>query len=144
GRVRKLLTTSSTKGTLRFSRMEGPAGERVIEASVRGSGGERLRTIVARYTAKSPVRPGTVRSLKLRRSGSVVRLSWKAPRGEKPARYSVVFRTKDGRQIVDSVSRPKSTIDGLARKTSGKVSVIALGKSGIESRPARVTLPKRR
>jgi hypothetical protein len=144
GRVHQLVNSRRTRGAVRFPKLEGPAGVRTIEATVRGADGVRLRTVIATYTAKKPVTPGAPRKLRVRRSGGTARISWAAPRGEKPARYVVTVRTKDGRRIETSVARTKAVLTGLAKKTAGKVTVRVVGQSGLESRAASGTLKRRR
>ena len=127
--VRNAITsTSSKRGSVRFRPADGPAGKRSIVAVVEQDGQPRTTLTAGSYRAPGPLRPGKPRSLRLRRSGSRLVVSWRPnPSG---FRHAVYFQLGDGRRLVRIVSsgRRSLTLKGVSSKVAAKVKVHGLSR----------------
>lgn len=135
-------TARGRVGALRFAPGDGPGGVRTIVALLENDGTPRSRSVVARYTAPRPRRPGRVRGVSARRSGTSLVVRWVPAPG---ARAHVVrVRMADGRRVL-RVAGPRARQlrlpRFLTRRDRGAVTVVArsaAGRSGAASRPARL------
>jgi hypothetical protein len=130
-------------GALRFAPAEGPAGKRQIVALVEQDGIPRREIVVATYTAPPPRRPGRPSRVRLKRSGSGIRVTW-GP-AARAARYVVRVRLHDGTSRLYTVRAKKRSlrIPGVASRTFGSVTVAGLTRSGLAG-PARKATVKRK
>jgi hypothetical protein len=129
-------TTKGRRGTLRFTPGNGPGGARRIVATVEQSGLPRKRSVVARYVAPAPPRPGRPGKLKLRARGSklVVRFG-KAPRA---GSYLVQATLPGPSHIVGSATARshRATLTDVLPIRRATVKVFAVGADGRKG-PAR-------
>jgi hypothetical protein len=86
-----------TKGTLRFAPADVKGGRRVVTALIRHDGVVTDRVKVGSFVAPGPQKPGKVRRLKARRSGSSVLVSWRPAKGA--ARYAVTVKGVKGTRL---------------------------------------------
>jgi hypothetical protein len=132
-----------SSGTLRFAPAEGPAGKRQIVALVEQNAIPRREIVVASYTAPPPRRPARPSRVRLKRSGSGVRVTW-GP-AARAARYVVRVRLHDGTSRLFTVRAKKRSlkVPGVARRTFGSVTVAGLTRSGLAG-PSRKASVKRK
>jgi hypothetical protein len=114
--------TGGGRGTLRFTSAPG-GGRRTIEASIELAGLPSARITVAHFT---PARPhlGRPRGLLVTRHGTSLRGTWTAV--PHTAAYDVVVTTNGAGQRIRSVHGTAVTLRGVARSSSGRVSVRAV------------------
>jgi hypothetical protein len=130
-------------GTLRFSPAEGPAGKRQIVALVEQDGVPRREIVVTSYVAPPARRPGRPSHVRLKRSGSGVRVTW-GP-AARAARYVVRVRLHDGTSRLYTVRAKKRSlrIGGVATRTFGSVTVAGLTRSGVAGPAGKATVKKK-
>lgn len=98
GRVYRVIGTGhGSRGTIGFAPADGSAGRRTIMGLITENGLPRAREIVARYTAPGPLRPGRVKSLRVRRLRGSFRVSF--GRAGNAAQYLVRIDASDGRRV---------------------------------------------
>ena len=112
------------RGTIRFRPGDGPGGRRVIEAIVENDGIPRKTLTVARYVAPRPARPGRPRGLRVRRTRTGLRVSWRRVPGA--AKYAVSVQTNDGRRRVFSTRRSSLRVPAVTRRMRGRLRVAGL------------------
>ena len=112
------------RGSIAFTPGDGPGGRRVIEAIVENDGIPRKTLTVARYVAPRPAGPGRPRGLRVRRTRTGLRVSWRRVPGA--AKYAVSVVTSDGRRRVFSSRRPALRVGAVPRRMRGRVRVAAL------------------
>jgi hypothetical protein len=111
-----IATTRARRGQARFRPFDGAGDRRRIVALVDQNGLPRARIAAGSYRAPPRLRPGRPRHARIRRRGTRLIVSWRAPR---PGfRHAVYLRLGDGRRLV--------RIAG-ARQRSVKVSGVAPG-----------------
>jgi len=111
-------------GTIAFTPGDGPAGRRVIEAIVENDGIPRKTLTVARYVAPRPAGPGRPRGLRVRRTRTGLRVSWRRVPGA--AKYAVSVQTGDGRRRVFSTRRTRLRVPAVTRRMRGRLRVAGL------------------
>jgi hypothetical protein len=129
-----------TSGTLRFRPADArPGGRRTIYALIGHAGVVTDQVRVATYVAPAPAKPGAVRGLRARRSGTKMSVSWRPARGA--ARYSVVLKgakgTRLGRLVGRKVKRLRFT--AVRRDERVQVSVRALSSKLRLGPPRRIS-----
>jgi hypothetical protein len=123
--VRNLIaTTRAASGRARFRPADGAGRRRKIIAFVDQGGRPRASITAGSYTAPPRLRPGRPRHARIRRRGSRLVVSWRAPR--RGFRHAVYVRLGDGRRLVRiaSARRRSVTVSGVARG-NGAVATIA-------------------
>jgi hypothetical protein len=120
-----------TKGTLKFTPVDGPKGTRQIVADVTQNGLPRRQIVVASYTAPGPRKPGKPKFVRAKRRGGKVKVSW--GKATAAAGYIVRVRLHDGTNRLYTVSAKKRsfTVPGVATRTFGSISVQAISKNGV-------------
>ncbi|MFL5845727.1 MAG: hypothetical protein ACJ762_13655 [Solirubrobacteraceae bacterium] len=137
-----------SKGTLRFSPANGPAGKREVVAMVDQNGAPRRQIVVASYVAPAPVRPGRPAFVRAKRSGSALKVSW--GRAARAARYVVRIKLHDGtsKLFVLGAKARSLKIPGVATRTFGSITVAGLtatsSKAGPERKAGVKKKPKKR
>jgi len=131
-----------SKGTLRFTPADGKAERRDIVALVEHDGQVRDKFTVASYRAPSARRPGRPAGLRVRRAGSSLTVTWRAPAGAR--RYQAAVRLSDGRRVTLATGRRRIVVRRVVRKVRGSVQVRAFSAAGMRGsaavakvRPAR-------
>lgn len=130
-------TARGTRGALRFTPAEGPAGARRIYAVMESRGLPRGTRAVARYRAPGPLRPGRVRP-RVRRRGDALVVSWRRVAGAR--RYVVGLQTGDGRGRTWDTRRRRVVARGVSARTRALVEVRALSRTAATSRVGRKRL----
>jgi hypothetical protein len=122
--VRNAIVTGATRsGSVHFRPATGPAGTRRIVALVEQDGLPRMTLTVGSYRAPGPLKPGKPRSLKVKRSGTRLVVSWRAhPAG---FRHAVYLKLSDGRSLLQVVAarRRSLTVKGIGRRVGAKLKV---------------------
>jgi hypothetical protein len=95
-------------------------------ARAAGAGGPMVT--IARFRPPRPVHAGRVRSLRVQRRGTVVRVSWRKARGA--IRYVLVLRLRAGTMRTVIVRGTSARITGVARTEPGQITVRAIGTDG--------------
>jgi hypothetical protein len=138
-----ITTTASRSGSVRFRPANGPAGKRDIVAIVEQDRQPRTTLTVGSYRAPGPPKPGKPRSLRIRRSGSRLLVSWRpSPSG---FRHALYFQLGDGRRLVRVVpaSRRSYTLKGVSSKVGAKVKVMALSAVDAKGPAASASIKRR-
>jgi hypothetical protein len=130
-------------GTLPFHPSQGAAGKRDVQAIVTNADGfvaERRK--LGTYQAPNPPRPATPRTLKLRRSGKFIILSW--PRDVTAATTQLDLRTSTGLNVTRIVKRPTLRLQAPAAGTTLRVTLTATSRTGVLGQAAHFTrkMPK--
>jgi hypothetical protein len=130
---------SGSRGTLRFTPGDGPAGRRRIVALISRNGLPEKRLVVTSYRARGPKRLSVPRRLSIRRSGSGAVVSFRKVRGARA--YTVKVQVSDGRSFKTLIRKRRLRIPALGPGTSKlSVQVNALdsaGRSGAAGRKHR-------
>ncbi len=87
----------SPRGTLRFAPADTRGGRRTVVALIQRRGLVTDRIRIGSYVAPGPVRPGVVRSLRARRVGTSLTVTWGSATGAQ--RYSVTVRGAHGTRL---------------------------------------------
>ena len=141
---RRIGTATKGVGTFRIRPTNQPAGVRSIYTQVRRRELVTDRTLVARYRASGPLRPGAVNRLRVGRRGTTLTATWRRARGA--ADYLVTLRGIYGTRVAKLVHAPKQRlrVDGIRRDERIVVEVVAVSKTsqrgamrGVSSRGAR-------
>jgi hypothetical protein len=135
-----ITTTSRSRGSVAFRPADGPAGKRKIVALVQQDGRPRTSIVAGSYRAPGPPEPGRPRSLKVRRKGKRLIVSWRPhPRG---FRHAVRIVLSDRRKLVRVVSagRSKVTLRGVKRRVGAKVTVRGLTAANGTGPAARASI----
>lgn len=90
-------TAKGTSGTLRFAPADTRGGKRTVFALIDRDGLVTDRIKVGTYVAPGPVKPGVVRSLRAKRSGTTLTLRWGPASGAQ--RYVVTLRGAHGTRL---------------------------------------------
>ncbi|MBI5105517.1 MAG: hypothetical protein HZB46_11165, partial [Solirubrobacterales bacterium] len=135
GGVQRLLGRArGGSGTLRFRPGDGRAGRRRIVAQVVQSGLPRASETVATYVAPRRQLPGKVRSIRARRSGGRLRITWAPARGgARAALYKTTVSVSDGRRLLFTGRSRRVTVPDLRRTDRCTIKVagqLASGRSG--------------
>jgi hypothetical protein len=135
---RELKKTTASEGTVRFTPEVTPQRRRRIVALVEQDDLPRARKVVATYTAPRPGRVTGVRSLRARRRGTRVLVTWsKMPAAQS---FRLIVVGADGSRIMRSTKRTSLTLRGALARNGKSVLVRAVdveGKPGPQRR-ARV------
>ncbi len=136
-------TATSGKGTIRFTPAPGGGAHKILAAfELDGIAAE--EKTVGRFTPPPATLP-TPNGLKVARSGSRLAVSWGGVRGA--TSYEVAVTVAGGRQIFRTVKASRTTIAGIAKTTSGTVTVRAaatLRHSRTARRPFKATQATKR
>ncbi len=127
--ARTILTTTRSRGSVRFRPASSIDRKRTIEALVVQNGVPRRRVVAARVTAR-PAVAGKVSALRRAARG---RVAW---RGSAPT-YAVSVLYADGEVVTASTSRPRLTV---RRRGTVTVTVVPLGADGVPGRAVRKRL----
>lgn len=114
---------NATRGSLRFSPADGPAGKRSIVALIEQDGQPRAEQVVATYVAPRAAAPARVRGLKVR--GATAR--WSKSAGA--VSYEVQVRRGDGQTTVRHTSKRSLRVPRSGRV---RVAVRPVGASGMD------------
>lgn len=127
---------ASARGTLRFKPAAGPGGKRTVVAMVQHQGVTTGTKTIGSYVAPGPAKPGKVRRLTARRSGTVLTVGWKAAKGA--ARYSVLVRGAKGTRVgrLVGAGTKQLRLPAMRRDEKLTVTVRALSKSFARGAPA--------
>lgn len=121
--ARRLGVAHGARGTLRFTPADGKAGRRTIYALVEQGGLPRAKLKIATYRAPAPRRPGTPRSVAVKRAGRTVTVTWKRVAGIKLYRADTTLT--DGRHAIELVRTPRLTLTDVAPTATGTVKIAA-------------------
>ncbi len=125
--VRHLITTTSAgSGLVRFTPAGGPGGRRQIVALVLERGLPRTTIVAGSYRAAAPPRPARASHLQIKRHGTSLVISWKAP--PQSFSYAVFVRVADGRHLL-LIEAPRArsvTVPGIAAGLGATVTVTGL------------------
>jgi hypothetical protein len=122
---RVIATTRAAHGHVRFSPIVTLQRRRTILAIVEQDGRARRRLTVAHYTAPALGRVTRVRSLRAKRRGKTVTVSWSKMAAARS--FQIVVTETTGKRMLHTVTRPRYVLHGVdARRTVG-VSVRAVG-----------------
>jgi hypothetical protein len=138
-----ITTTSSARGSVRFRPADGPAGRRSIVALVEQDGQPRTTLTAGSYRAPGRLKPGKPRSLRVRRSGSRLVVSWRpSPPG---FRHALYFQLGDGRRLVRIVAakRRTYTLKGVPKSVGATVRATALSAVDAKGPAARASIRRR-
>lgn len=121
----RLATVAGGKGTVHFVPAAGPLGTRSVVAQVTLAGLPNANIVVGRFSVRRLPRLGRAGQLRVRRSGSVLRISWRAVTGAR--RYAVYVHGSDGRvhSLIVRAGRRATVVSGIARVSAGTVTVTA-------------------
>ena len=123
-------------GTLRFRPADVRERPRRIVALVEQDGMPRTERLVARYTAPPRLRPGRPRSLRVRRSGTRLRITWR--RAAAAVRYRVIVRNaRNGTTRMLLTRRTRVAVAGVEPGDRVDVRVRGLRPDGSAGPPAR-------
>jgi PKD domain len=122
----RIATVAGGSGTVHFVPLGGPLGRRTIVAQVTLRGLPNANITVARFTIRRLPRLARVNQLRVRRSGKVLRITWRPVPGAQ--RYAVDVYGTDGRLHAYSVTAAhrSALVRGIARSTAGRVILTAL------------------
>jgi hypothetical protein len=129
-------SASGAAGTLRFTAAEGPDGRRAILATVEQDGVPRHRLTVAPSSAPGPSRPGRVGTLRARRSGGGVAVSWRGGGGA--TGFIVRADVSDGRHVAYLTRRRSFHVPTIARTDRATITVRGRSATGRLGPTARV------
>jgi len=135
GTMHPLRTVSGGRGTIAFEPELGKAGRREIVAEVEVGGLPGPPQTIARFSAPSPRRAGTVTHVKVTRHGGKLAISW---RKDPSARsYAVIVTQRGGKaRMLHVKGRAHSAhLQGILDTEAGKVEVVAVGPLGDRGRP---------
>jgi hypothetical protein len=133
-------TTTKKRGSARFRPADGPAGRRKIVALVQQGGRPRTTLVAGSYSAPGPREPGRPRSLKIKRKGRSLVITWRPhPPGFRHAVYVVL---SDHRRLVRIAGsgQTKVRIRGVRRRVGAKVAVRGLTPANGEGPAARARI----
>ena len=123
-------------GGIGFRPADGPAGPRDIYAVIEEDGLPRETRKVTSYLAPPPQRPARPRSLRVRRRGTTLRITWRDDQVSRT--YNIVVTTSDGQRRL--ITRPfrtqRATLRGVARDDRAVVEVRGMKLDGTEGKPA--------
>jgi hypothetical protein len=131
-------SATGARGTLRFTAAEGPAGRRAILATVEQDGLPRHRLTVAHYSAPGPSRPARVGTLRARRSGSGVAVSWRG--GSGATGFIVRADVSNGRHVAYLTRRRSFRLPTIARTDRVTITVRGRNVTGRLGPAARVNV----
>lgn len=138
-----IASTSAARGSVRFRPADGPAGKRSIVALVEQDGQPRTTLTVGSYRAPGPLKPGRPRSLRIRRRGSRLVVTWRPNPGG--FRHALYFQLGDGRRLVRVVSAKSRsyTLKGVSSKVGAKVKVMGLSRVDAKGPSASASIKRR-
>ena len=111
------------RNVVKFTLADGPGGKRTVVALIANDTGVvTTKKTIATFFAPAPARPARPR-VKVKRSGTTLKLTWKPVRGAK--RYAVSVSLSDGRKLSSTTKRAKISVPGVDRAVTGTVSVTA-------------------
>ncbi|MCW3039316.1 MAG: hypothetical protein JWM31_1221 [Solirubrobacterales bacterium] len=136
--------TARPSGVLRFRSAPGPGGTRQIVAQAVRDGLPWTSKVVASYRAPAITRPGLVRNVRLARVGSGLTIHF-AP-ATNATSYVVKALLSDGRGVQRTLKAPKRSLSlpAVARTTSARVTITAVGADGHRITSRTVVLPAAR
>jgi hypothetical protein len=131
------------QGQIRFRPADGTAEQRDIYAVVEQDGFVRDRIKVASYKAPGAFRPPKPQQLRVKRTASALRLSWRRSSGARE--YEVRVHLSDGRHLHILTKKTRLSVPKVARALGGSVSVRGISSSGMRGNAVRAkTSPSRR
>jgi hypothetical protein len=132
-----------TKGTLKFTPVDGPKGTRQIVADVSQNGLPREQIVVATYTAPGPRKPSKPKFVHAKRRGGKVKVTWGT--SVAAAGYIVRVRLHDGTSRLYTVGAKKRsfTVPGVATRTFGSISVQGISQSGVRGAERKAGVKKK-
>src|SRR3954453_5909032 len=143
--IRNALVRGKTRsGAVHFRPATGPAGTRRIVALVEQDGMPRTTLTVGSYSAPGPHKRGKPRSLKVKRSGTRLVVSWRPhPAG---FRHAVYLRLSDGRRLLQVLAARKRslTVSGVGDKVGAKVMVRGLTAANGKGPVAQASIKAKR
>lgn len=101
---RKIITTTRSRGSVRFTPQAGHGERRVISATIITSGLPRPPQVAARFRAPRLAMPSAPKSVRLRRRGTTVTVTWK-PGAVAPPAWRVQLRAGPARSTVTELRR---------------------------------------
>jgi hypothetical protein len=114
-----------------FTPANGPGGRRKLVALMANDTGViTTKRTIATFVAPSPAKPARPK-VKVKRSGTSLRVTWKTVRGAK--RYTVAVSLSDGRKLAYTTKRAKVSVPGVGKNVTGSVSVTA--QAGAQASP---------
>jgi uncharacterized delta-60 repeat protein len=126
------------RGTLPFTPGEGAAGRRDLQAIVTGADGYvNARTKLGMFRAPGPRRPAAARTLKVKRSGKSIILTW--PRDALVKSTQIDLRSSSGLNITRIVKRPTLRLPAPAPGTTLKVTITGTSRTGVAGHAAHFT-----
>jgi hypothetical protein len=138
---RVLGTARHSHGTLRFKVADARGGKRTVLALIGRAGFATETRRIGTYTAPSRLTPGRVRSLRARRNGTTVRLTWTA--SARAARYAVSFSDTSGTRVQRVLKGRSLVMRDVPREAAVSVVVAGIDRSGIRGPRHRARLPAR-
>ncbi|MDA0174145.1 PKD domain-containing protein [Solirubrobacter taibaiensis] len=124
------------QGSLRFTPAGGAGERREILALVEQDGMASEPVVVARYTAPSALKPGTVGRLRATRRSGGLAVTWRGATGAR--RHLVTVALSDGRRLVRQVNGTRTVIRGVPRGVKATVVVRGLCGGGVSGPAKRV------
>jgi hypothetical protein len=133
-------TTSLAHGRVTFAPARGSTGVRKVIALVSQHGRPRATLTVASFRATAALTPAKPKALVITRSGTTVKVSWKAPRSG--FRSAVHLVLGDGREFLQVISAKahSTTLTGVTAPTSVRVNVQGLTPGNAKGPIATATL----
>jgi hypothetical protein len=141
--TRLLGAATSRKGTLRFSPVDARGSKRTVFALIEKDGIVTREVKVGTFTAPSPPRPGTPRSLRVKRKGSRATVTWRPGSGAKQqivrlrGKHTTLARFVRGktRKLVFDAVRRDEVVTVEVRGVSARQRLGPAAK--VRARPAR-------
>ena len=133
-------TARHTNGKIRFTPAYGSREKRTIVAVVNSFGKPRGQYHVASYRSPGQQSPAKPRGLKITRTGTRLRLSWK--RAADASRYILKVRLSDGRVLLflPAARQTSATVNKIPRKLRATATLQVQTPLGIVGRPATARL----
>jgi hypothetical protein len=128
--LRVIGTVKGSRGTIRFSPANAPAGKRQIVALIESEGLPQSQPVVATYTAPGPPVPGRAKSVKVTSTSKAFTVSFTPPPGAR--KTLVTIAATDGRRIqrVLPPSAKSLTVPVIGFKDGITATVVGLGETG--------------
>ena len=139
--VRHLIKKTRAKsGHVNFHPAPGPGGKRQIVALVVQNGLPRTHLTVASYKAPATLRPAKPRHLRIRRHGTKLTITWRAP--QQGFRHAVEVTIGKGKRVVFVVSAKKKslTVKHVPRRYGAKVLIAGLTQANGRGPAAKASI----
>ena len=134
--IRLIGRAKHSRGALRFAPAPGTGGIRSVIAVVTQDGYARAQPVVARFRAPALRRPGAVGPLRLRRTGTTLRVSFRRAPGA--FRYLIHVSATGGLSTQRTSTQPALVLRGVRRGAAISVSVRGINIRGARG-PQRTT-----